>query len=446
MLRVGIRLRNILALNVQALESAGHGLVKHVGDAESRFLRERHTPQMLEHLASGVVADMAIAGILVRKRAHIARTLHVVLSAQRIHAHTFATDVSGSHGQVGHPHDHRGPLAVLGDAEAIVDGAIAGGSKQPRGGAHGSGGNTGGRFHGFRRVAVFGNEARPRFKRVQVAPLAHVVFLHQPFRDHHVGDGVNQCDVGARQQRQVMRSLDVRRTHQVDAARVGHDELRALPQPSLHPRRKHRMRIGGVGADQQDDISKRDGFEVLRAGGGAERVLEAVSRGRVADAGAGVDVIVAESGPYQLLYEEGFFVRAARRRDAAHSIASVGGLESLEFRRRIGERLLPGHYTPRIGYFLANHRRGHPVLVRGVPPGKPALHARVAFIRLALFPRHHAHHLVALGFRAKAAPHSAIGARCGRHTRWRALLDNRLLVERGGGTCLHTRAAGHALR
>jgi hypothetical protein len=51
--------------------------------------------------------------------------LHIVLAAQRVHAHALAADVAGGHGQVGDAHHHGRALAVLGDAQAVVDGRVA---------------------------------------------------------------------------------------------------------------------------------------------------------------------------------------------------------------------------------------------------------------------------------------------------------------------------------
>jgi hypothetical protein len=83
-----------------------------------------------------------------REGAHVAGALHIVLSTERIHAHAVAADVAGGHGEVRHAHDHGGALAVLGDAEAVVDGAIAAGGIEPRRGADFGSGNAG---HGFER-------------------------------------------------------------------------------------------------------------------------------------------------------------------------------------------------------------------------------------------------------------------------------------------------------
>ena len=51
------------------------------------------------------------------------------------------------------------------------------------------------------------------------------------------------------------------------------------------------MRICGVRADDDDDAGVCHGGEVLRAGGGAERVAESEAGRRVTDARARVDVV-----------------------------------------------------------------------------------------------------------------------------------------------------------
>ena len=127
-----------------------------------------------------------------------------------------------------------------------------------------------------------------------------------------------------------------------------------------------------------------DRLEILRAGGRAERRLQAVAGRRVADARAGVDVVVAEGGAHQLLHEVGLLVGAARRGDAADRIAAVFRLDALELGRGVVDRLVPRHLAPRIGDLFADHRLGDAVLVGGVAPGEAALHAGMALVRLAL--------------------------------------------------------------
>ena len=83
------------------------------------------------------------------------------------------------------------------------------------------------------------------------------------------------------------------------------------------------MTFGGIRADQHDHIGLHHRVELLRAGGFAQRVLQAVTGRRVTHARAGIDVVVAEGRAHQLLHQERLFVGAARRRDAAHRIPAV---------------------------------------------------------------------------------------------------------------------------
>ena len=144
------------------------------------------------------------------------------------------------------------------------------------------------------------------------------------------------------------------------------------------------MRVGGIRADDHDDVGGFDGVEILRARGGAERGLHAIARGRMADARAGVDVVVAERGADHFLHEVGFFVRAARRGDSADRIASVLGLDALEFAGGVVDGFFPTDFAPRIGEFGADHGLEDAIFVRGVAPREAALHAGVAVIGLAV--------------------------------------------------------------
>ena len=122
--RVRVGLREVLALDVHALEFAGDRGVEHVRDPEARLGVDGHAPVTLESASHLVVLDRPVTRQLVRERTDVTGALHVVLSAQRIHANTIATDVAGRHCEVGHAHDHGRALAVLGNAEAVINGAI----------------------------------------------------------------------------------------------------------------------------------------------------------------------------------------------------------------------------------------------------------------------------------------------------------------------------------
>ena len=118
------------------------------------------------------VGDVPVAGQLVRERAHVARALHVVLTAQRVDADAVAADVAGDHRQVGHAHDHGRALAVLGDAEAVVDGRVRPGRVQPGRRAQVGRRDAGDRLGGLRAVLRAADELRParRSRPARTAP------------------------------------------------------------------------------------------------------------------------------------------------------------------------------------------------------------------------------------------------------------------------------------
>ena len=66
-------------------------------------------------------------------------------------------------------------------------------------------------------------------------------------------------------------------------------------------------------------------------------------------------------------------------------------------------------------------------------------------IGVAVEVRHHADNFLALHFGAERATHAAVGAGRGDAMLGLALLNQRLLRQRGGGAGLHTGAAGDAL-
>src|SRR4030095_8248524 len=178
--------------------------------------------------------------------------------------------------------------------------------------------------------------------------------------------------------------------------------------------------------------------------GGAEGGLQAVAGRRVADARAGIDVVVAEGGADQLLHQVSFFVGAARRGDAADRILAVLGLETPELRRGVGDRLLPTHLPPGIGDLGADHRLGDAVLVGGIAPGEAALHAGMAVIRLAVLVGHHARDFRALHLGLEGAADAAIGAGGDDAVLGLALLDDGLFHQRCRRAGLHAGAAGDA--
>ena len=443
-LGVRIGLGDVFALHIESLEAAADRVVEHVGNAQALLGIELDTPELLEHVARRVVRNMAVTGELVRERAHVAGALDIVLAAQRVHADALAPDIARRHGDVGHAHDHGRALAVLGDAEAIEDRAVAAGGVEPGRGAQIGRRHAGVLLARLRRIALLGDEAGPDLEIGEVAALADVILVDQSLGDDDMGDGVDQRAIGAGLEREMVVGLDMWRLDHIDPPGVGDDHLRALADALLHPGGEDRVAVGRVGADDQDDVGLLDRFEVLRAGRGAERGLQAVAGRRVADAGAGVDIVVAEAGAHQLLDEIDLLIGAARRGDGADRLPAILGLDALELAGGVVDRLLPRDLAPGIGDLLADHRLGHAVLVGRIAPGKAALDTGVAFVRLAVLVGHHAHDAVALHLGLERAADAAIGAGRDLGMLGLAELYHLVLHQRRGRAGLHAGAAGDA--
>ncbi len=122
--------------------------------------------------------------------------------------------------------------------------------------------------------------------------------------------------------------------------------------------------------------------------------LEAIAGGRVAHAGAGIHVVVAEGGADQLLHQVGFLVGAAAGGDAAHRLACRTAAWMRGIGRPRGRWPRPS-CTSRQGSSMLSRiiGVGDAVRVGGVAPGEAALDAGVALVGLAVFPGRHAHHL-----------------------------------------------------
>ncbi len=443
MLGVGVGLQDVFALHVEAHERAFDRSVEHVGNAQARFRIELDVPHRLELVAHGVARDMPVAGEFMRERAHVAGALHVVLAAQRVHADAGTADIAGRHREVGDRNHCGRPLAVLGHAKAVIDRAITAGGEQPRGFAQHLRIDAGHDRGRFRAVLRQRHEGGPLLELAPVAALAHEGFIDEAFGNDDVRQRREHGNVGAGHQRQMQR-LEVRGFHHLRTARINHDELGALAQPLLQPRGEYGVGGGGIGADHHDDVGMLDGIEILRAGRGTERRRQAVAGRRMADAGAGVDIVVAESAADQLLHQIGFFIGAAGGGDAADRIAAILLLYALEFRRGEAECLVPRDLAPGILDPLADHRFEDALLVCGIAPGEAPLDAGMAAIGLAVLVGHHAHDFLAAHFRLEGAADAAVSTRR-HHGMFRlADLDHGFFRQRRGRAGLYAGAAGHA--
>ena len=163
-------------------------------------------------------------------------------------------DIAGRHGEVGDRHDRGRALAVLGDAEAVVDRAIAAGGDRgaPRRGWSSAG--TPEIFVDFLRAVLrLGDEGRPVLELRPVAALADEGLVEQALGDDDMRQRGQHRDIGAGPQRQVMRAPRHARSAR---CRCGADRARSAWRPARRrffmPRGEDRMAVGRVGADHHD--------------------------------------------------------------------------------------------------------------------------------------------------------------------------------------------------
>jgi len=282
-----------------------------------------------------------------RKRTHVARALDIVLPAQRIHADARPPDVAGCHREIRDTQHHRTALAVLGDAESVVDRAVGSAGIQARRRTNLVRWYASNFLHRLRRIARLRDKLLPRFELMRVTSCGCELFVGQTFRHHDMRNRVDQRDVGAGANLQMIRRLHVWQPHDFGDARIDDDQLRALADSTLHLRGENRMPFRDVRADHHDHVGLHHRIEILGRRRGAERGLESVAGRRMTNARAGIDVVVAEPGAHQFLHEKSFLVGASRGRDRADRAAPVFFLEAPELRRRVFDRVGPRDLAPR---------------------------------------------------------------------------------------------------
>ena len=204
----------------------------------------------------------------------------------------------------------------------------------------------------------------------------------QPLGDDGVRHGVDEGDVGAGQQR-AGGGRPRRAGPWTRSMRRGSATMIWAPARSRRFSREAKTGWASVGLApiSRTTSAALDRAEVLGAGRRAEGLLEPVAGGGVADAGAGVDVVVAEGGPHHLLDDVDLLVGAARRRDAADRRRPRAAPGSRGTPRPPGRSPRPRRppATPRRSSRAPSGTSWRSAVV-GVAVGEAALHAGVALV------------------------------------------------------------------
>ncbi len=116
---------------------------------------------------------------------------------------------------------------MFGDAKAVIDRCIAAGRIKARGGADRLRRDAGEFRDDLGAVAFFGDESRPGREFSRIATLLNEGFVDETFGHDDMRQRIENGDIGARTQREMIIGFDMRRLHQIGLARIDDDEFRA---------------------------------------------------------------------------------------------------------------------------------------------------------------------------------------------------------------------------
>ena len=103
----------------------------------------------------------------------------------------------------------------------------------------------------------------------------------------------------------------MRRTDDFNATRIDNDKVSTLSQSFLQARPKYRVRFCGVGSHHNNHVSVGNGSKVLCSSGLTQGLLQTIASWGVADASAGIDVVITKSSPHHFLDQPHFLIRTA---------------------------------------------------------------------------------------------------------------------------------------
>ncbi len=279
-----------------------------------------------------------------------------------------------------------GAVRVLRDAHAPEDHRRARGRVAPGDVAQHRGVDAADRRHRLRRgrgdaVAQRREIRRPRFDERPI---------REPLVDDHVQQRLQQRDVGVRREAEP----GPRVPREIDAARVGDDQVGAAADGVLDPGGGDRMVGRRVGPDDEDEVGVRDVAHGVRHGGRADALEQRRHARRMAQARAVIDVVRAQAGPHQLLEEIRLLVAALGRTEPGERRAAVPVAQAQQARGGAVERLVPGRLAEHLaeppwrqqrrgpGHPVAAHQRpGEPLRMRAVVEAVAALDAQSRRVR-----------------------------------------------------------------
>ena len=327
------------------------------------------TPQAQANFSrSSRIGHLLVAGENIGKRPHVAPPLHVVLSPERIDAGAGSPHVAGEERQGGAAADIVHAMAVLGDPHGVDDhGPVRSGKKAGGGNdlLRGETGNGGGplRRPVSHRFGKSGEIFRPGGDELPVFQPLGDDDLHHAVQQRHVAAvGVAQVEIGM--------------AGEADAAVVGDDQPRPPPGGVQDAAADEGMLLGGVGADDEDQVGLVDTGDGIGHRPRTEGLGEPDHRGGVAETGAMIDVVGAEYPPGKLHQQVILLVGRLCGGGEHQGVAAVPLLHPLQSPDHEIQRLVPGGGMKRA--VPTHQRNGQAVGVMDEGVGVPPLDAEAA--------------------------------------------------------------------
>ena len=293
-----------------------------------RFGIELDAPGLLVFGADLRVLHRPVVGEEHRDQAGIGSALHIVLAAQRMQPGAGPADLAGDQRQRDQAARIVGAVGVLRHAHAPENDGAFGARIGARDLAQRIGRDAADRRH------LFGREVFDVFlPGVETFDIGlDILLVVELLGDDDVEHGVEHRHVGAVLELQHAPGMTLERL----AARIHHHELRAALGRLLEKGRGDRMILGRIGADDDDEI----GILALVEGRGHRRRADAFEQRRhrrgVAQPGAVIDIVGAETGAHQFLEQIGFFVGAFGRAETGERVRPVAVADFLQAPRRRG--------------------------------------------------------------------------------------------------------------
>ena len=400
MLGVGVGLHDILTHQPEGLQAAIDGGFKHLRDFPAGLLVEFYAVELLIPAMHPGVIHLKITGALMGLTTHVRGTLHVVLTAQRIHSDPGPADVAGHHGQVGDQHHGAGSHLVFGHPEAVETHRGFGGSVFQGGGPRQLLTDSGDAFHFIQVQRLQSSlELRPVF-----TAFLHKLTLHQAGIQNEPGHHVQQRHIGAGAQLQVIFRIG----HQLDLPRINHDQRDPFHDLLFQPGAGDRVAFRGIRANHHDAFGELQILKGIGGGPGAKTLLHAPRGGGVADPCAAVDVVGAHHRPDEFLHQIVLLVGAARRGNSRHRLPAVFIFDAGQILMDVRVGFLPRGFLQLA--IDADERLPQPVRMIEELERITSLQTGVGVIHFGIHRSLDREHFTALGGDGQIAAHPAIGA------------------------------------